>query len=295
MTDAVTVLVPTIGRMRLLEACLRSILANDVQPTEVLVLDQSGSDEVRALCDALTSVTPVRAVFSPGRGIARNMNLGFRECSTQLMLVTHDDCVVAADWVRMGTASLLKSPMALVTGLVLAEGGDRAAVPATSDSATPMDYTGMIVDGRLYPNNMGLYKSAVLEFGGFDERPGFATAAEDLDFCYRWLCEGRPFLVDPAMVVTHQAWRTPKQVSATYRLYARAAGRFYGKHLASGHRRMLRWIARDIVHGLEGWREHLVRRSPMWRDERMWLPIFVPIGVIEGVAETWRIRKGAKR
>ena len=53
---AVSAIVPTIGRPALLAECLASLFACDPAPAEVVVVDQSGGDEVMAVVDALGRV-----------------------------------------------------------------------------------------------------------------------------------------------------------------------------------------------------------------------------------------------
>ncbi len=79
---AVSVVVPTIGRMAMLEDCLRSILACDPQPDEIVVADQSSHGA--AVEDLARTLSPlIRVVRQPGRGIARNVNLGLRGARTR--------------------------------------------------------------------------------------------------------------------------------------------------------------------------------------------------------------------
>jgi GT2 family glycosyltransferase len=116
-------------------------------------------------------------------------------------------------------------------------------VPAIKDDPAPLDYTGRSDYNALYTNNAVMSRSAVLEFGGFDER--FETA-EDNDLCYRWLTAGRTLRYEPRLVVWHHDWRTPEEMMRLYEAYGRGAGRFYAKHLRGGDLRMLRFLARDV-------------------------------------------------
>src|SRR5579884_29736 len=98
--SGVSVIVPTIGRVKMLERCLRSILDCEPPPDELVVIDQSGDEKVQRLVASFESngVTALRVVSCPGRGIARATNLGFEQASHPLVCVTHDDCTVEPDW-----------------------------------------------------------------------------------------------------------------------------------------------------------------------------------------------------
>jgi glycosyltransferase involved in cell wall biosynthesis len=96
----VSVIVPTIGRTELLRACLVSVLACDPAPDEVVVVDQSGHDGVSQVANDLADHR-IRVVRCAGRGIARATNAGIRAACNDAVLVTHDDCTIARDWVSV--------------------------------------------------------------------------------------------------------------------------------------------------------------------------------------------------
>ena len=128
---------------------------------------------------------------SHGLGVARARNDGLRAAANDVVLVTDDDCTVPADWASTGWRLATAHPGAIVTGRVLPV-GDPRAVPSTKDDPLPRDLSGERRGGWLFGNNMVLPRIAVLELGGFDERFGPEEAAEDNEFCYRWLQGGPP-------------------------------------------------------------------------------------------------------
>src|ERR687888_518704 len=103
MSDSlsVSVVIPTIGRIERLRACLESISRCEQRAAEILVVDQSGGGQVGDLVADFASVG-ARVVPCNGRGISVAMNVGLRQAKYDVVLVTHDDCTVAASWV--GTA-----------------------------------------------------------------------------------------------------------------------------------------------------------------------------------------------
>ena len=189
---ACSVVVPTIGRMPLLRQCLESLLACRPGAAEVVVVDQSSGDDVRALVEGM-GAPELRLVHDPGRGIGRALNLGFRTASHPYVLVTHDDCTVAPDWVEVATRLLAERPSLLVTGRVEPPAAaDAAHVPSCRVDPVEEEHQGGFRYDMLYCNNWGASKAEVASVGGFDERAGLRLAAEDCDFCFRWTSEGRP-------------------------------------------------------------------------------------------------------
>lgn len=281
-----SVVIPTIGRTELLHACLVSLLASDPVPAEILVVDQSGSTAVSDMVRALDADDRILVVASCGRGIARATNQGIRAAHHPTVLITHDDCVVDPDWIGEAMKQHATQSDAIVTGRVLPP-ANAAYVPSTAVGGEPVDYTGRITSGVLFPANMVFDRKTMMDFGGFDERDGFRVAAEDNDLCYRWLREGRPLRFEPSLVVWHHDWRSPEQLIRTHVAYARGQGAFYAKHLLSrdGHiLALLRWDLGEAVRSQ--WRG-MFRRTPRWQD-----PYREMLGsLLRGVvSEVWRQR-----
>ena len=93
------------------------------------------------------------------------------------------------------------------------------------------------------------------------------------------------------MAVVHEDWRDPEELARLYRLYARAGGRFFGKHLYMGDRFSARMAWNDIKTGLRAWQKRLFSAQLHMTDERLARPIWIPIGVLEGLYESWRLSR----
>ena len=286
----VTVVVPTVGRVEPLTRCLESLAACAPRPAEVVVSDQSHSAEIAALVTSFASVG-ARVVRSEGRGVSRARNDGLRAAQHEIVLITDDDCTVEPDWVALGAAVVSTAePQRIVTGRVLHVGDPRGLTDAVED-LEPRDYTGTPTTGVLFPNNVALVRSAVLGAeGGFDERFGPDEAAEDNEFCYRWLKAGHRIVYDPRLVVFHHHWREPAELERLHVRYARGEGFLYAKHLRRGDLRMLRFVARDLSWGLRGLLVGVVRRRPRWTDYRRGILRGLPGGFRDG----WRTFGGRR-
>jgi GT2 family glycosyltransferase len=266
LTVPVTVAIPTIGRLDPLRRCLESLTACDPAPAEILVVDQSHDPALGALVDHVAG-DRAHVVPSHGLGVARSRNDGLRAATHDIVLVTDDDCTVPADWASAGWQLATAHPGAIVTGRVLPV-GDARAVPSTKDHPVPVDLSSERRGGWLFGNNMALPRAAVLDLGGFDERFGPDEAAEDNEFCYRWLRAGRPLRYEPSLVVEHHDWRSPEELERLYVRYARGEGFFYAKHLRRGDLRMLRFVVRDLAWGVRGIASGLLKGRESWTDSR---------------------------
>ena len=244
------------------------------------MVDQSRGSEVPEVV-ARFAGDGARVVPSSERGVARARNLGLREATHDIVLMTDDDCTVDRSWAATARGLMEPGASLILTGRVLAPGEGRN-VPSIKEDAAPHDYTGTIEYGVLYSNNVVMSRSAVLEFGAFDER--FETA-EDNDLCYRWLKSGRRLRFEPRLAVWHHDWRTPAQMRRLYHAYWRGAGVFYAKHLREGDRTMLRYLARDSYWAL---RAATRRDGAAATKEARGIFRGLPVGLIAGLAPRGR-------
>jgi GT2 family glycosyltransferase len=275
----VSVVIPTIGRTTLLAQCLESLLDCRPLPQEILIVDQGRGSAIADLAHS-TDATAVRVLRSDKAGSAAGLNLGLRHADSDFVLGTNDDCTVEPSWVRTGWRYLSDNEDALITGQVRSPTPNRV-VPSTKEDPTSRRYTGTRTL-ELYPGSMALHRRAALAIGGFDER--LTLAAEDNDFCYRWLRAGGALYYAADFVAWHHDWRSPEQLEDRYVGYAYSSGLFYAKHLRRGDLYMLRYIARDMRAGIRGELSGLLGKTARSEDWRQGVLRGLPAGLIRG----WR-------
>ena len=289
-----SVLIPTVGRVELLGACIRSVLDCEPGPNEVIVVDQSGGPAVHELVRALGAVDRVHVINDAGRGIARATNAGLAAASAPTVFVTHDDCTVAKDWIKVGIELMDRHPRAILTGRVLPPDGSRY-VPSTIADPEPRDWTGTVAIGALYPANMVVDRVALLDFGAFDELPGLSRAAEDNDLCYRWLTAGRSLRYEPALVVWHQDWRSPQELIRTHIAYAHGQGALYAKYLVAGDRRILPLLWWDLGHGFKAPFRAVLNGTPRWTEPQWEMNFSLLSGIVRALPDARRVARQSAR
>jgi O-antigen biosynthesis protein len=258
----VSVVIPTVGRPRLLAQCLESLARCRPRAAEVLVVDQSGERAVAELVERFSGIG-ARLVSLPRPNLSWARNVGMQQASEEVVLFIDDDCTVAEDWAGAAWHLMSADPDRIVTGRVIGTSPD---VPSVREDEERHDHTGEHRCEILYPNNMGARRTHLLEFGGFDER--FKGAGEDLDLCYRWLRAGRRLWFEPELVVWHHDWRAPGELSLLYDRYWREQAVFYGKHLRRADLGILWFVARDAAYGLLALLQAVARREPLGRPAR---------------------------
>jgi O-antigen biosynthesis protein len=274
-----TVVLPTIGRPELIRNCLESLGRCRPRAAEILVVDSS---EDRSVSDVVARFADIgaRTILCAASGLGNAFNVGLREATHELVLLTNDDCTVEPSWVERGVHHVTRHSDAIVTGRVRPD-GDPEVVPSTIDDPVAREYVGR-PEFVLFTQCTALRSSEVMDFGGFDGR--IRPSAEDNDLAYRWLRAGRRICYQPDFIVWHQDWRTPEQLRRLYVNYGIGQGMVYGKHLRRGDVRIVRHLLRDLRALGRGLGARLVRGSGDFPDPRLGLLRGLPIGLARG----WR-------
>jgi GT2 family glycosyltransferase len=244
-----SLIIPTRNRPDQLGAAVESVLRGTRLPDELVIVDQSDlrPPPVREL---ETAGCEVRHVWSESRGSSLARNEAIELARYELLAFIDDDILVAGDWLETLVVSLVeRGPRAAVTGKVLPREGAPGLVPSTIAEERGKSYRGRVAQDVLFSNNMGFWRAAVREIGGFDPRLGAGArypSSEDNDFGFRLLEAGYEIAYIPQLTVYHDSGRSP---SAFLRLqwdYGLGQGAFYAKHAGLRDRYMLGRLARDL-------------------------------------------------
>ena len=183
-----SVIIPTLNEAENIATTLECFRRAGVN--EVLVVDGGSTDEtVKAV-----SSGGYRVLTSPDPGRARQMNLGAREASGDVLLFTHGDTLIPAATLKRLEAAIKDNPDLLGGGFAR-----RFASPSQL-----LRFTAWCSDFRgrwwgLFLGDQGIFvrRSVFQDLGGFDEsiHPG-----EDLDFSYRLARKGKTMLIGPPVL-----------------------------------------------------------------------------------------------
>lgn len=158
---SVTVVVPTVDRVALLDRCLDGLAGLDV-----LVVHDGDTGIRRLLAER-----GVRGLQVAERGVSAKRNAGWRAADAEWVAFTDDDCVAAPGWVEA----------LLATGADLAAGPVR---PYPHDVATGLWSRTVTATGPgFYPGcNLLVRREVLARLGGFDET---LRGGEDTDLAWR--------------------------------------------------------------------------------------------------------------
>jgi GT2 family glycosyltransferase len=284
--QTISVIVCTRDRPALAFDTVDSIVAGDLVPDEIVVVDQSRYADPRLAARG----EPVHYVWTQSRGLCRARNLGLSHSRGGVIAFSDDDVRVDRGWLRALVGAIgTPEDRVVAAGQVIPAPPERAGAFAASYYVddTPVVYSGRIARDPLGGGNMAIHRDAFEAVGTFDERIGAGArypAADDNDFGLRLLEAGFRIVYVPEAIVYHRAWRSRWQYPVIRWRYGRGKGGFYGKHLLLSDRHIQRRLARDL-----GVRLRRLPRNAV-RDPRQALgDVVYTTGVLTGLAQWYAL------
>lgn len=244
-STTVSVVICTRNRPDTIVRAVESVLRQTYERFDILVVDQSETDETRRLVEELMARSDrVRYRHLDRAGAARARNAGMYHTTGELIAFMDDDCEAHERWLDTIVRCFAAHPdISLLYGQVLLP-------PALQQTGTP----GGIIPTLLIPQRQRLSRrdgfkifgmSANLagrramceRVGGFDEMLGAGgplKSGEDFDFTYRVYRAGGTILLEPDLIVYHYGFRSSTEWPTQLRAYGFGDGAFYFKHIRAG-------------------------------------------------------------
>jgi glycosyltransferase involved in cell wall biosynthesis len=225
-----SIIVPTYGRPRQLEACLRALADLDYARDrfEVIVVDDGSENSPEATAASFADRLDLTYVRQSHAGPAAARNSGARLAKGELLAFTDDDCAPARGWLRGLASRLAQMPGHAVGGRTL------NALPwnpysTASQSLVTYLYAYYNADPArpsfFASNNLVLPADRFQAIGGFDT-VYTCSAAEDRELCDRWLQHGYRMAYAPEAVVHHAHPLSLRTFLCQHFDYGRGAFRF---------------------------------------------------------------------
>lgn len=202
-----SVIVPTYNRPHCLHQCLEALSLQDFDPNcfEVIVVDDGSFKSLQPLLEPFAARLRLQLLWQPNAGPATARNTGAAHAQGSFLAFTDDDCQPASSWLRSLEKQTSAAPHCLIGGSTL------NALPHNAYSTASQVLIDALVElynanphqGRLViSSNLCLSAEHFQSLGGFDQRFRRA-AAEDRDFCNRWLNDARRIIYAPEVQVLH--------------------------------------------------------------------------------------------
>lgn len=229
-----SILIPTKDRPKELRSCLLSILDNTFRSYEILVIDDSTTENTRRMIEQLAS-RRIRYYRSDGTGNTRALNMAMAYAKGDIFVFTDDDCIIPKTWLSTIDVTYKRLPqIAGLSGQILpyekTRPNKRSVSPGlyisvgerfvtTSGPTVHAPQTGV---GK--GQNISFRKEIFQSLGGFKEwlGPGKTAlgAANETEFMYRALRNGYTLYFLSDLIVYHNRWLTPQEMNTllTYKI-----------------------------------------------------------------------------
>ena len=113
----VSVIIPVLNGERMLPSCLQSVLSQDIEIHECIIIDNNSTDTTAVIVKEFQKTHKnVVYVFEPriGRGAARFK--GVEVATGDIIVMTDVDCIVSAEWVRLLTQPIREGREVVTVG-----------------------------------------------------------------------------------------------------------------------------------------------------------------------------------
>ena len=247
-----SLVVSTRGRSHELRTLFDSLSRQSFRDFELVLVDQNGHDELRALVDQGWSFPITRLERPREQGLSRGRNVGWRASAGDYVCFPDDDCWYDGNFLECGARQLAATSADVLTGRAAKEDGTsingRYAPNATWVTAARQVWTTQIEWVAFFR------RSLLVQLGGYDEDVGIGAhtpwqACEGQDIVLRALEIGARCYYDPSLTGRH-AEIVVDRPSATARKkalgYARGMGYVLRKHHL-GVLAALYWVSRPLV------------------------------------------------
>lgn len=202
-----SVIIPTHNRPRRLEACLKSLVQLDYPSDcyEVIVVDDGSPVAIEQVVEAFRGSLDLSFHRQESAGPAAARNTGAERARGTFLAFTDDDCCPESNWLNALAEQFRETPTHLLGGRTMNaltqnpfSTASQLLVHYLYDYYNDGDYQARFFTS----NNIALPTDQFHEVGGFDTT-FLRAAAEDREFCDRWLHRGGSMTYVPEAVVHH--------------------------------------------------------------------------------------------
>lgn len=226
-----SIIIPTYARPQQLTACLQALaqLEYPCERFEVIIVDDGSEVPLDVLVKPFAPQLNVTVIRQSHAGPATARNTGAARATGQFLAFTDDDCAPAPDWLHTLAMRFAQTPEDAVGGQILNALPDN---PYSTASQLVVSYIYTYYNAVptqaqfCTSNNLTVPADRFRTIGGFDTTFPYA-AAEDREFCARWLHTGYKMTYAPEVVVYHAHPLTLRSFSRQHFNYGREACRFF--------------------------------------------------------------------
>ncbi len=206
---SISVIIPTIGRVNLIERCIESVLNQTLTPHEIVIVDSDENLYLKEKLEEKNWERRIRYIYDPTKSLCKKKNIGVNDSSGDILFFFDDDVVLdekyieevvkvfktdedgriggvmgnITNWTPRDTVSLW---ILLTRIFFLGHFGNGKFLP--SGCATFVHGKKKIVETKFLSGGISAYRREVFKDFKFDEKLGRTLgycSMEDIDFSYR--------------------------------------------------------------------------------------------------------------
>jgi GT2 family glycosyltransferase len=237
-----SIIVPTYRRPAQLAVCLEAMTQLDYPANrfEVIVVDDGSNAPPEATVTAVQDRLDVTLLTVPHGGPAAARNAGAERAKGDVLAFTDDDCAPTAIWLRAFADRFGPNRDCATGGQTLNALSENLY---SSASQLLIDYLYVYYNAEsaqarfFTSNNLAVPADGFREVGGFDVTFPL-PAAEDREFCDRWVHRGHRLVYAPDAVIRHAHSLTMRRFWRQHFDYGRGAFHFHRLRAVRSHHRM---------------------------------------------------------
>ncbi len=224
MKPIASVIIPNWNGREWLDRCLRSLLAQTLQPVEILVVDNGSTDgSAEWVVEAFPAVRVLRQ--PENLGFARATNIGIQASGGEFIVFFNNDARAEPDWLERCVKAMGNDAAIASAACRTLDDHDPARIYSLGDGFLPNGDGMNIARGMRYRSDLpmprwvfgpsgctAVYRRAALEkVGLLDE--DYVSFHEDVDLNWRLLLAGYKCLYVPEAVAYHVGYATGRKVN----------------------------------------------------------------------------------
>ncbi len=122
MDTNVSLVIRTLDEEDNIFKCLSCIVAQTVQPDEVLIVDNESADRTLEIVEGFKHVLPLRVISNPLRGYVSGLNLGVAHAQKEIVGFLSADCFPEKNWLESLLRAMNECNCEVVFGTEILEG-----------------------------------------------------------------------------------------------------------------------------------------------------------------------------
>jgi glycosyltransferase involved in cell wall biosynthesis len=220
----VSVVIPAYNSGKTIRECLISLLANDYDDFEIVIVDDCSKDDTE---DEVISVKneKIKLLKNPqNSGASFSRNYGVKKAGGEIIIFLDSDTITSSDWISRFVKLYEEVPSDIYGGGIIGLGDtiySKADKFCSWWTSIPYSKSGYLKTLHLPTNNLSFKKKTFEKIGGLNE--SLRLGGEDAEFCFRALKMGLKIYFDSDLTIEHHDRNTYKGFIAHNKNWGRHA------------------------------------------------------------------------